>query len=78
VINRSLAKKDNRLGKMIEAKEADQDIVEAFYLGTLCRLPAKEERDKAAALLAKTTDRRAALEDLLWGLLNAKEFLLRP
>jgi hypothetical protein len=63
---------------MLEAKEADQEIVEALYLATLCRLPAKEERDKAASLLTKTKVRREALEDLLWGLLNAKEFLLRP
>jgi hypothetical protein len=77
VINRSVAKKDNRLGKMMEAKDSDHDIVEVFYLATLCRLPAKEEREKAASLLAKAKDRRAALEDLLWGLLNAKEFLLR-
>jgi hypothetical protein len=78
VINRSVAKKDNRLGKMLEAKEADQEIIEALYLATLCRLPAKQERDKSASLLTKATDRRAAMEDLLWGLLNAKEFLLRP
>jgi hypothetical protein len=78
LINRSMAKKENNLGKMMEAKETDQDIVEAFYLATLCRLPAKEEREKAASLLSKAKDRRAALEDLLWGLLNAKEFLLRP
>jgi hypothetical protein len=78
VINRSVAKKDNRLGKMLEGEASNQEIVEAFYLATLCRLPAKEERDKAASLLAKANDRRAALEDLLWSLLNAKEFLLHP
>jgi hypothetical protein len=78
VINRSVAKKDNRLGNMMEGMATDQEIVESLYLATLCRLPAKEEHEKAASMLAKAKDRRAALEDLLWGLQNAKEFLLRP
>jgi hypothetical protein len=31
----------------------------------------------AAGHLERSKDRRAALEDVTWGLLNAKEFVLR-
>ena len=43
----------------------------------ISRLPTEEERQFAAAHLAKAKDRRAAWEDLVWGLVNAKAFLLR-
>jgi hypothetical protein len=55
----------------------DAAIVEELYLAALCRPPTGRERTGALAYVAKTKDRRAALEDVAWGVLNAKEFLLR-
>ena len=40
-------------------------------------IPFSQERAGALALIARERDRRRALEDVLWGLVNAKEFLLR-
>jgi hypothetical protein len=77
-VNRSLGVSDNSLGKMLKTSENDREVVEAFYLTALSRPPSKEERDKAEGYLTKSKDRRASLEDIVWGLLNAKEFLLRP
>jgi hypothetical protein len=78
LINRALADEDNRIGQLLAAKKTDDEIIEEFYLAALCRLPTKAEREKAEAILGKSTDRQVAVEDLVWGLLNAKEFLLRP
>jgi hypothetical protein len=36
-----------------------------------------KEREAALQMLRRGHERRAALEDLLWALVNAKEFLLR-
>jgi hypothetical protein len=72
-----LSEPDNRLGRLLRSGRADREIVVELYLAALCRLPGEKELAAAEAILTRTKDRRAALEDLAWGLLNAKEFLLR-
>ncbi|MBY0231341.1 MAG: DUF1549 and DUF1553 domain-containing protein, partial [Gemmataceae bacterium] len=64
-----LEREDNVLGKKPD--------LDRLYLAALCRPPTRAEREAAATILARGKDRRAAWEDLLWSLLNAKEFLLR-
>jgi hypothetical protein len=77
LLQRMLSEPDNRLGQLLKSKRTDREIVEELYFAALGRAPGEKERAAALALLAKAKDRRAALEDLTWGLLNAKEFLLR-
>jgi hypothetical protein len=77
LLQEMLSEPDNRLGRLLKSDRADADIVEELYLAALCRRPGEKERAAALALLGRAKDRRAALEDLAWGLLNAKEFLLR-
>jgi Protein of unknown function (DUF1553)/Protein of unknown function (DUF1549) len=72
-----LSEPDNRLGRLLKSGRSDREIVEELYFAALCRPPGEKERAAALALLVRAKDRRAALEDLTWGLLNAKEFLLR-
>jgi hypothetical protein len=72
-----LRKPNNRLGKLLATGKDNADIVEELYLAALSRLPRPAEKEAAVSLVARAKDRRAALEDLLWGLVNAKEFLLR-
>jgi len=49
-------------------------IVERAYLRTLTRRPTAEEIDRAVAYLHETGDPAIATRDLLWALLNTKEF----
>ncbi|HZO86275.1 MAG TPA: DUF1549 domain-containing protein [Verrucomicrobiae bacterium] len=76
-INDFLTADDNRLARLLAGKTSDAVIVDELYWSALSRSPSKDELAKATTLLGKTTDRRAALEDLTWALLNAKEFVLR-
>ncbi len=68
---------DNRVGKMLSAGKTDAEMLDEFYLAALCRKPTTLEEKKLLALLTAAKDRRAAWEDVLWALLNSKEFLLR-
>jgi hypothetical protein len=77
LVNQMLGAADNRIGRLLAAGKTDAEIVEEFYLAALCRPPSPTERQMALAMIGRTKDRRAALEDLVWGLVNAKEFLLR-
>jgi len=51
-------------------------IVHAAYLRTLSRPPTPAEAARAQAYFAETPSFREALSDLLWALLNTKEFSL--
>ena len=68
---------DNRLGKLLKAGKSNADIIEELFLASLCRTPNDRERSALTARIESAADRRSGLEDLLWGLLNSKEFLLR-
>jgi hypothetical protein len=50
-------------------------MIEELYLGAFARLPTEAERTRAAAFIAEQKDPRPALEDLLWALVNSKEFI---
>lgn len=77
LINTQLSSKDNRLTALIKSGRTDEQIVEELYWTTLTRPPNDKERATTSSLLAKAPDKRAALEDVTWALLNSKEFILR-
>jgi Protein of unknown function (DUF1549)/Protein of unknown function (DUF1553) len=77
VLNHMLTEPDNRIGRLLAAGKSNEEIVQTLYFAALCRPPSVKERGAALALIAPNRDRRRALEDVLWGLVNAKEFLLR-
>jgi hypothetical protein len=76
MLDKMLRDPDNRMGRLLACK-TDAEIVEEFYLAALCRPPSARERQAALEMIGRAKNRRAALEDLVWGLVNAKEFLLR-
>jgi hypothetical protein len=77
LVNRAVGEPDNGLGALLKAGRSNRDIVEELYLAALCRRPSASEASAILARVDAAADRRAALEDVLWALLNAKEFMLR-
>ncbi|HEU0009220.1 MAG TPA: DUF1549 and DUF1553 domain-containing protein [Verrucomicrobiae bacterium] len=71
-----LGEPDNRLGALLGSGKSDREMLEELFWTVLTRAPEKAELERFSALLA-AGDKRAALEDILWALLNAKEFVLR-
>ncbi len=67
----------NRIGRRLAEGASDRELLGEFYRACLCREPTAIESKMASAYLAIHHDRRAAWEDLVWALLNSKEFLLR-
>jgi hypothetical protein len=47
-------------------------------LASLSRPPTPEERGKTLIYVAGSSNRQQALEDVLWSLLNTKEFIFLP
>jgi hypothetical protein len=77
LVNRAVSEPDNRLGRLLKAGKSNREIVEELFLASLCRPPSAAERSALLARVERAADRRGALEDVLWALLNSKEFLLR-
>ena len=59
--------------KLADSDKKPDAIIDELFLGALSRKPTDAERTKL--LEAFTDDRRAAIEDVLWAVLNSKEFL---
>jgi len=69
---------NNRLGRLLAAGASPEAAIDDLFLAALSRPPTSPERDRAAQVVRRARDARQGLEDVLWGVLNAKEFLLRP
>jgi hypothetical protein len=61
--------------RLAESKRTPAEIIEELYLSALSRLPTAREKEVLLPAFAADADRRTATEDVLWTLLNSKEFL---
>jgi len=74
-INNKVSAKGNVVGRLLSAKRPQPAIIEELYLRTLSRYPGASEQQLARNIIEKDGDVRRGLEDLLWALLNSKEFI---
>ncbi|MFM9960013.1 MAG: DUF1549 and DUF1553 domain-containing protein [Planctomycetaceae bacterium] len=62
--------------KLAATSKSNDELVDEIYLSTLTRFPTAEEKAlMATAFEAAGTNRHQAVEDILWAVLNTKEFL---
>jgi hypothetical protein len=67
-----------RAARLASGKETPRAIVEELYLLAYARFPTDEERAFGVSLFeGPKADRRAAVEDLLWALVNSAEFVFK-
>lgn len=75
VVSSVVSQKYNRLGSLIKNPDTAA-VTRDLYWALLTRAPTPDEARVIESLLASAKDRRLALEDITWSLVNAKEFLL--
>ena len=56
---------------------SDQDVIDELFLRALSRWPDQRERAAAMEHVASADDRESALADILWSLINTREFVTR-
>jgi hypothetical protein len=76
-VRKKLEMRSNRIGHCLDAGRADSQILDEVYLAAVARHPTAAERATVATHLERSGDKRKAWEDVVWALLNSKEFLLR-
>lgn len=73
-IENKIADAAGRVSKIIEAAKPLSDGVDEVYLAALSRYPNESERQIAIAYISSAPEVRRGLEDILWSLLNGREF----
>ena len=63
------------VAKLLAADTPHAELVEQLYLAALCRPPTEAERNVATSFLEASPSAQECYEDLLWALLNSKQFL---
>jgi hypothetical protein len=76
-VNEKVRNANNRLGKLLTAKKPDAEILTDLYYAALGRAPFDDEKGIALDHIAKREDKRKAWEDVVWALINTREFLFR-
>jgi hypothetical protein len=51
-------------------------MIREAYLRTLSREPTDDERERAFAHIAEASDIKVGLRDVIWALVNTKEFIV--
>jgi hypothetical protein len=65
-----------RLQQLLDTKKSDAEVTEELFLATLSRAPNEKERALVAERLKQAKNRANAFGDVLWALINTREFVL--
>jgi len=75
IIATKLADPKGRVATLIGEQKPPAEIVTELYRAALCREPTSDERQFGEAYLTGAPSLAEGAQDLLWGLLNSKQFL---
>ncbi|MCS6850397.1 MAG: DUF1549 and DUF1553 domain-containing protein, partial [Gemmataceae bacterium] len=73
--NRKITDPNGRIEKLFKANKPIPEIVEELYLVTLSRPPRPDELAKAQGWIAQAPTPKEGVQDLLWVLVNSRDFL---
>jgi hypothetical protein len=70
-----IASSKGRVALLLASKVSHEQIVREIYMAALCRWPNEAELAMSNEFLAESPTPKECYEDLLWALLNSKQFL---
>ncbi|HEY7426028.1 MAG TPA: DUF1553 domain-containing protein, partial [Gemmataceae bacterium] len=75
-IQNKVARAGGRADVLAKDPRPDAEKVDELFLWAFARKPTEEQRDKALAHIGKNAmNKKVAYENILWALLNTKEFI---
>jgi hypothetical protein len=74
-LTKKIADREGRVERLAKAEASPESVIDELYLVTLSRPPSADETARAKQWLADAADLREGGQDLLWALLNSREFL---
>ena len=81
LLSRKLVDKKGRISQLVENTNLEKEdgakhAIHHLYLATYSRLPTADELLECQQIISRAPTPRQGLEDLLWALLNSREFLV--
>ncbi|MCZ2341273.1 MAG: DUF1553 domain-containing protein [Bacteroidales bacterium] len=76
-VNGKVRSTSNRITQLLAATLTDEARLTELYFAALSRPPETPEVSAALAHISQATDKRKAWEDVLWAVMNTREFLFR-
>jgi hypothetical protein len=76
-VNEKVRNPNNRLAKLLAAKKSEDEILNELFYAALARAPFEDEKKIALGHVKKGSDKRKAWEDVVWAVINTREFLFR-
>ena len=74
-VTNKIADKNGLVAKLVADKVETDESIRRLYLQSLCRPPSAAELDHGRQLVKESSSPQQAYEDLLWALINSKQFL---
>jgi len=74
-IESKVADAQGDIARLVKDQKSHDEIVDELYLGSLSRFPNAEERTKTKYFVDSIENKSEAYQDLLWTLLNSREFM---
>jgi hypothetical protein len=74
-VNAKIESPQGRVQQLIREGKSDSDAINELYLATLSRRPNDREGSDARALIHAGKTRAEGISDLMWSLINSREFL---
>lgn len=75
IVATKIADPKGRIAKLVEAKKPHDEIVAELYLATVARRPTPAELTASQKFLSESPSPQECYQDLLWALINSKQFL---
>ncbi len=76
-LHKKVTSDEGRAAKLAASDKKPHEIVEELYLLTYSRLPTPDEQTAVGKVFEENPNRRQAVEDLLWALMNTPEFVFK-
>ena len=69
-----ISKKGGRIDRLIRNDASHREAIQELYLAAFSRFPSPPELAELESVLSKRSEKRKALEDLIWSLVTSREF----
>ncbi len=75
ILAKKISDRQGRVARLVADNKSHEEIVTELYFVTLCRPPSEAELAASREFLAASPSPTECYEDLLWALVNSKQFL---